>query len=228
MAGVNVRFLRREDEPMSVRAQRSRDDKLRRAREERGYAHEEKQLATTEEGKARRTQATGEFGLEQQRIVGRSGLRTTKLRQEGETGRTAMREAGETTRLGTREAGLGERQEAKFGVAATEAEKGRAYGTQQFHREMGKQAYFGGQDPQVSAQLEQSGQWGTDYQGLKPYEAPTKAETFDPVYSKEEVPRLIAPGGTIKDGKRTFFDDEESIKALIAKLKEEKTQGLGR
>ena len=226
MAGVNVKFLRREDRPMSVRAQRSRDDQLRRAREERGYAHAEKQLATEETGKARRTQATGEFGLEQQRMADRAGLRTAQMRQEGETGRTAMREAGETGRLGTREAGLGERQATTIG--AEEAAKGRAYGTKQFHQEMGKQAYFGGQDPQAAAQIEQSGQWGTNYQGLKPFEAPTKTETFKPVYSREDVPRLVTPGGTIKDGNRTLFDDEESIKALIAKLKEQKTQGLGR
>lgn len=227
MAGVNVRFLRRENEPMSIRAQQARDVKLRRDREDRNMAHEAQQLATKEAGQDRRTQATGEFGIAKQRMVNQAALRTTGIRQSGETQRTGMRETGATDRQIGRETGLTTRQGVKFDAQTAAAGAARTHDVQQFHRELGAKAYLGQQDPQVAAQLEQSGQWETNYQGLKPVETPMPPKAFDPVYSKEEVPRLVTPGGVIRDGKREFYDDEESIKALIKKLQEEgKTQGL--
>ena len=222
------------DKRRRIKSQQDRDERMRVEREERTIAHEASQQALRERGEHERTQATGEFGLARQKSANIAGLEQAQLQQTAETGRAGMRETGETGRAGMRqtgetgratmrEAGMGTRQQIGIGAQQAATKEAESRSAREFHRDLGAKAYLGGQDPAVAQQLERSGEWGTDYQGLKPYETPSEPKVFDPVYSKEEVPRLITPGGLIdkKKGTRTYFEDEETIKALIKKLKEQ-------
>lgn len=230
---LNVRTSER-DRRKRIDAQRARDERMRVERQERGYAHEASQQALRERGEHERTQARGEFGLAEQRMQSRAGLQQVGMQQAGELERTGLRETGATSRrqmglesaediAARTQAGLGARQQTTIGAQRAAAKETEAAGARSFHRQLGAKAYLAGQDPATAQQLSQSAEWGTDYQGLKPVEAPSKPETFAPKYSTEEVPRLITPGGTIdaKAGTRKFFDDEESIKAILRKLEED-------
>ena len=219
------------DKKRAVRAQQKREVDLRRERREDIQAHEMQGLTTKEAGEDRRTQAIGEFAGARQESINRAGLQQTGIRQAGETGRTEMRQAGERSRLGLKESGLGVRQATAIGAQREAATLADERSTSRFHKELGAKAYMGGQDPEVAGQLASSSSFHTDYGGLKPVAQASKKKMFDPTYSDEASPKLITPGGFMDEstGKRTFFDDEETLKALIAKLKEERTsQALGR
>lgn len=137
-----------------------------------------------------------------------------------------------TSRLATTQQGLGSRQQAGITAGREAAAQSDIYGTQQFHRDLGAKAYLGGQDPNVAQQLESSDRWTTNYAGLKPIESPSALKSFDPKYSTGLDPQMLRPGGSFdpRTGKKTFDDDEATLKAMIKKLREERegTQALGR
>lgn len=230
---LNVRASER-DMRKRVRMQQARDERMRTEREQRGYAHEASQQALRQQGESARTQTRGEFGLAEQQSRNQAAIQQVGMQQTGAMKQTQLRQAAETGRkqMGTEsaegmaartQAGLGERQQTTIGARRAAAKETEAAGARSFHRQLGAKAYLAGQDPATAQQLSQSAEWGTDYQGLKPVEALSKPETFAPKYSTEEVPRLITPGGTIdaKAGTRKFFDDEESIKAILRKLEKD-------
>lgn len=247
MAGVNVRFLQKKDKPITARAQQSRDERIRREREERAYAHEAGMLATKEAGADRRTQATGEFGLEDRRMAGQSALRTgaqaakSAMAQTMARGESAMDQArfGATTAKQAAAKGFeyGTAGRAQAGdIASQAAEQTGLRQAEAFSRQLGGQAYLGGQGSDVANQITSAGQFPVDYSGLKPFATaqPKSYERIAPVYdTKSLVPRMLEPGGTWEKSTGTMDYDanKRSAQALVRKMEEEelaKRQGLGR
>jgi len=241
---LTVRTSERDKEK-KIRRQQTRDDRLRAARREDIQAHETAMLGTREAGQDRRTQATGEFGLEGQRLATQGALQTGAQRAKASMAERQLAEQGLGARqqagiLGSTAAaeqanrfGIAGRTQAA-GIASTAAEQANRYQAEAFSRNLGGQAYLGGQDPSAASQITAAGPFPVDYAGLKPFTkaVPKSYQRVAPQYDKSLVPQLLEPGGVFEKttGAMDYDTSDSTVRAMIKKLEDERArkQGLGR
>lgn len=231
--------------------QRKRDDKLRKERREDVQAHETQALATKEQGLTSRAGAANRAAFARQGLANRGDLDKVAAQQKGrlaqvgaqqigQTERTAMDIAGKYKQETQRQAGLGERQQATIGAGIDAAEAADARKTKGFYRELGAQAYLGGQNPEIAQEFtDYDPEWGMDYKRMPKYQQPSKGyDRIAPKYSSGDEPRLLSPEGAWDKSKGSRKPastedikgmDEEALKLLIERMGQlNSTQGLGR